>query len=124
MRRLLSCRLPAVALLAAAGLLLPACSGTSGSGDAAETVVRRFFAALPSGDCAQLAPLLVKASACAEDVRELNEHAVRLQEVLSSQVDGRTPDAVLVRARLQYGEHVKAQVLRVERHAGSWKLRL
>ncbi|MBF5041620.1 hypothetical protein FGE12_04415 [Aggregicoccus sp. 17bor-14] len=105
-------------------MLFPACSSTSGPGEAAETVVRRFFTALPSGDCAQLAPLLVNAAACAESVRELNEHAVRLQEVLSSQVDGRTPDAVLVRARMQYGEHVKAQVLRVERHAGSWRLRL
>jgi hypothetical protein len=125
MRLPLSCRGPAVALLVAAGPLLPACSSDS-PGQAAERVVQRFFTQLPTGDCAQLGALLVASSpeACARTVRELNEHSVRLQEVVSSQVDGRSPDAVMVRARLSYGASVKSQLLRVERHAGSWRLRL
>ena len=57
-------------------------------------------------------------------MRELNEHTVRLQEVLSTQADGRSPEAVMVRARLSYGTHVKSQLLRVERHEGTWRLRL
>ena len=117
---------PAAVLLAAAGLLLSACGSTRAPGEAAESVVRRFFSELPSGDCSRLQGLLVTRDArpCADTVRELNEHAVRLQEVLSSQVDGRTPDAVLVRARLAYGSSVKAQVLRVERQGDTWRLRL
>ena len=120
------CSLPAAVLLAAAGLLLPACASTAEPGEAAESVVRRFFTQLPAGDCRQLEALLVTSSTrpCADTVRDLNAHAVRLQEVLSAQVDGRSPDAVLVRARLAYGPNVKAQVLRVERHGGTWRLRL
>ncbi len=120
-------RLPAAALLAAAaGLWLSACSSTAQPGEAAESVVRRFFTQLPAGDCAQLEALLVTSAKrpCADTVRELNEHAVRLQEVVSTQVDGRSPDAVLVRARLAYGSSVKAQLLRVERHGDVWRLRL
>jgi hypothetical protein len=118
--------LPVAALLAAAGLLLSACSSTGTSGDAAERVVRRFFTELPAGDCTQLQALLVTSGgrACADAVKELHEHSVQLREVLSTQVDGRSPDAVLVRARLAYGSKEKAQVLRVERHGGTWKLKL
>jgi hypothetical protein len=119
-------RLPVAALLAAAGLWLCGCTTPVTPDEAAEGVVRRFFAQLPEGDCAKLGALVVAGSGetCADAVRELNEHGVRLQEVVSTQVDGRSPDAVLVRARLRYGESVKAQVLRVERHAGTWRLRL
>lgn len=126
MRPFNSHRVPVAALLAAAGLWLCGCTSSHSPGEAAESVVRRFFAQLPGGDCAVLGPLMVARSdeACAHAVRELNEHAVRLQEVLSTQVDGRSPDAVMVRARLSYGESVRAQVLRVERHAGVWRLRL
>ena len=125
MRLLPTRRLPVAALLAAVGLLLPACTSHT-PGEAAESVVRRFFAQLPAGDCAKLGALLVARGpeACADTVRELNEHTVRLQEVLSTQVDGRSPDAVMVKARLSYGTLVKSQVLRVERHAGIWRLRL
>ena len=125
MRLLPTRRLPVAALLAAAGLLLPACTSHT-PGEAAESVVRRFFAQLPEGDCAKLGELMVARSqeSCADTVRELNEHTVRLQEVLSTQVDGRSPDAVMVHARMSYGAHVKAQLLRVERHAGTWRLRL
>lgn len=119
-------RAPVAALLAATGVLFAGCNTSVEPGAAAEDVVRRFFAQLPTGDCGQLEALLVTASrtSCEETVRELHAHAVQLQEVLSTQVDGRTPDAVLVRARLAYGTRVKIQVLRVERHAGTWRLRL
>ena len=125
MRLLPTRRLPVAVLLAAAGLLLPACTSST-PGEAAESVVRRFFEQLPEGNCAQLAELLVSRSpqACADTVRELNEHTVRLQEVLSTQADGRSPEAVMVRARLSYGTYVKSQLLRVERHEGTWRLRL
>ena len=48
-----------------------------------ERVDSRAIAQLPEGDCAKLAELLVTRSpeACADPVRELNEHTVRLQEV-------------------------------------------
>lgn len=100
-------------------LLAVACSPDPRS---AEVVVRQFFGGLPEPDCA----LMVEEHPgdCERAVRDLNEHSVRLQEVISSQVDGRTPDAVMVRARLTYGTEGRSRVLRVERHGLSWRLRL
>jgi hypothetical protein len=112
-------------------LVLAAGTGCRRSGPAqAEDTVRRFFAALPAGDCGQLGPLLAPLPAgtpgCTERVAELNRHRVQLLEVVSVQADGRTPDAMLVRARLAQGGVARAEpsILRVERHEGAWRLKL
>ncbi len=114
----------ACALLACAAL-----GCTPSKTESAETAVRRFFAALPSEDCAVLGPLLAtggSAKPCPETVRELQEHGVTLVEIVGSQVDGRAPEAVMVRARMARGGVPREEplVLRVERQAGGWKLRL
>lgn len=96
---------------------------------AAQQVVQRFFAALPEGNCAQLRDMLVLERpdrGCREVVAELNQHQMRLGEVLGAEVDGRDENAVIVRTRmLEGGKPKQAPVLlRVERHAGTWKIRL
>ncbi len=97
--------------------------------ESAETSVRRFFAALPSEDCAVLGPLLAtggSAKPCPETVRELNSHGYSLVEIVDSKVDGRDPNAVMVRARMARGGVPREEplVLRVEQQDGGWKLRL
>lgn len=105
-----------------------ACTSASSKTEAAEETVRRFFAALPSEDCAVLAPLLAtggSARPCAETVRELREHGMSLRGIVGSTVDGRDPEAVIVRARVaRDGEERKEPwLLRVERQAGTWRVR-
>lgn len=109
-------------------LAAPACTSASSKTGAAEETVRRFFAALPSEDCAVLEPLLAtggSARPCEETVRELREHGFSLRGIAGSAVDGRDSEAVLVRARVaQDGKERKAPwLLRVERQAGTWRVR-
>lgn len=116
----------------AVGLWLAAlaCMSTSSSkAEAGEAVVRRFFQALPSGDCAVLGPLLVSGEglpSCEESVKDLREHDLHLVDVVEAKVDGRDPDAVLVRARVAQGGKERAEpfFFRVERQADGWRLRL
>ncbi|MCI0671575.1 MAG: hypothetical protein L0Y64_14035 [Myxococcaceae bacterium] len=115
-------------LLLVGVVLLAGCRPAVTRTEEATDVVRRFFAALPEGNCDQLAPLLVTgadAQPCAAVVAELNRHAVRLLEVESAQEDGRNPDAILVRARLAQGgvPRANASILRVERQGSTWRLR-
>lgn len=115
--------------VACAWLACAALGCTPSKTESAETSVRRFFAALPSADCAVLAPLLAtggSARSCPETVRELQEHGYALVEIVDSQVDGRDPNAVMVRARMSRGgvRREEPLVLRVERQDGGWKLRL
>ena len=105
-----------------------ACSPASSKTRAAEESVRRFFTALPSEDCAVLEPLLAtggSARPCQETVRELREHGVSLVEIIGSTVDGRDAEAVIVRARMAGGgeERKEPWLLRVERQAGTWRVR-
>jgi hypothetical protein len=104
-------------------------SSESSKARAAEASVRQFFTALPTGDCAVLGPLLAtggSARPCPETVEELREHGYELLDVLGAQVDGRDPNAVMVRARIARQGVVREEplVLRVERQGDAWKLRL
>ena len=115
--------------VACAWLACAALGCTPSKTESAETAVRRFFTALPSEDCAVLGPLLAtggSARPCPETVRELNAHGYSLVEVVESKVDGRDPDAVMVRARVAREGIPREEplVLRVERQDGGWKLRL
>ncbi|RKH16228.1 hypothetical protein D7X74_16180 [Corallococcus sp. CA047B] len=111
-------------------LAASACTSTTSSkAEAGEAVVRRFFQALPSGDCAVLGPLLVKAPglpSCEDTVKDLREHDLHLVDIVEAKVDGRDPDAVLVRARVSQGgkERPEPYFFRVERQADGWRLRL
>ncbi|WP_257451425.1 hypothetical protein [Archangium lipolyticum] len=100
----------------------------TGKTEAARATVRRFFEALPAGDCAVLGPLLVGKGpdTCRATVDELNEHGVSLVEVLDAKVDGRDSSAVMVRARVARNGRVREQpmLLRVEEYPEGWKLRL
>ncbi|WP_224244975.1 hypothetical protein [Hyalangium gracile] len=97
--------------------------------EAARSTVRAFFSALPSADCGTLGPMLAtggSAKPCEDTVRELLEHRIELVDIVSAQVDGRTPDAVLVQARVARDGAVREEpfILRVEQQGGGWKLRL
>jgi hypothetical protein len=96
--------------------------------EAARATVQRFFEALPTGDCAELGPLLIgqAADSCRETVDELNQHGVSLVEVLEARVDGRDPNAVVVRTRVARNGKVREEpmLVRVEQHPDGWKLRL
>ena len=116
--------------MSAGWLLLAAlaCTSASSKTRAAEESVRRFFEALPSEDCAVLEPLLAtggSARSCEETVRELREHGFSLVGILGSTVDGRDPEAVIVRARVARDgqERKEPWLLRVERQAGAWRVR-
>ncbi len=116
--------------VACAVLLACAALGcTPSKTESAEKTVRGFFAALPSQDCAVLGPLLAtggKAKSCQETVKELQAHGYGFVEIVGSEVDGRDPDAVMVRTRVsRHGvPREEPLVLRVERQDGGWKLRL
>jgi hypothetical protein len=105
-----------------------ACNSESRKTEAARSTVQRFFEALPARDCAVLGPLLVgqAADACQKTVDDLIEHGFSLVEVLDAKVDGRDPNAVVVRARVARDGQVREQplLLRVEQHPDGWKLRL
>lgn len=112
------------ALAAWLGLVVLGCRASPE--EAARASVQRFFSALPAGDCAVLEPLLVGGpGTCTATVEELRSHGLELVEVLGVQVDGRNPEAVMVRARVRWQGRVSEQpyLLRVERHEGQWKLR-
>ncbi|MBN1206266.1 MAG: hypothetical protein JXB05_15220 [Myxococcaceae bacterium] len=114
-------------LLALAALACP--SSETRKTDAAQASVRAFFSALPAGDCAVLGPMLAtggSARPCEETVRELLTHSLELVEILEAKVDGRDPEVVLVRAKVAQGGAVREApfLLRAERQAGVWKLRL
>jgi hypothetical protein len=63
---------------------------------------------------------------CEDTVRELREHGMQLVDIVDAKVDGRSSDAVLVRAKLAQDGAVREApfVLRVEHQGGGWKLRL
>ena len=113
----------------AAGWLLAALGCTSAAStktEAAEATVRRFFAALPSGDCAVLGPLLVtggSARPCEETVDELQRARLLPGGGARREVDGRDPDAVMVRARVaREGRSARSRCCcRVERQADGWR---
>ena len=115
--------------VACAFLACAALGCTPSKTESAETSVRRFFAALPSEDCAVLGPLLAtggSAKPCAETVRQLKSHGYSLVEIVESKVDGRDPNAVMVHARMARGgvQREEPLLLRVEHQEGCWKLRL
>jgi len=93
----------------------------------ARETVKRFFDALPGKDCNVLGPMLVQTQEeadCQSVVRSLDRHGYRLVEVLGAEVDGRDPEAVIVRVRIEESGRQREAPLRVERHRKGWKLRL
>jgi hypothetical protein len=129
MTRFLSTRaVPRVALWLGLVAALGCKSSETRKTEAAQATVRRFFEALPTADCAELGPLLIGQAAedCRATVDEMNEHGVSLVEVLEARVDGRDPNAVVVRARVARNGKVREEpmLVRVEQHPDGWKLRL
>jgi len=130
MTRFPSTRAARRAVVLALGLLaaLGCKSAEERKTEAARATVRRFFEALPAGDCAELGPLLAgkAADTCRETVDEMKEHGLSLVEVLDARVDGRDSNAVMVRTRVARDGQVREEplLLRVEQHPDGWKLRL
>lgn len=95
----------------------------------AERTVQRFFAAVPSGDCAVLRPMLANAESdahCQKIVDELNGHGVRLIGIQGARVDGRDKTALIVTTAIEKDGAPREQPLlvRVETKGGQWRIRL
>jgi hypothetical protein len=93
----------------------------------AQEAVKRFFAALPGKDCDVLRAMLVLGPGdddCAAMVDDIQRHGLRLVEVLGAEVDGRDPEAVMVRVRLERDGQQREASLRVVRRPEGWKLKL
>jgi hypothetical protein len=93
----------------------------------AQEVVKLFFAALPGKDCDVLRSMLVLGPGdddCAGMVDALQEHGLRLVEVLGAEVDGRDPEAVMVHVRLERDGQRREVSLRVVHRPQGWKLKL
>jgi hypothetical protein len=93
----------------------------------AEQLVRRFFAALPTQDCAQLMPLVASlqtSEQCQEFLHDWGRSATDLDAIVRSAVDGRDPTAVLVTVRVRGSSGMREMVLRVESHHGQPQLRI
>lgn len=102
-----------------------ACRPSRPTGAPADAV-QRFYAAAASGDCAaalttlgnKLRARLDPGDRCGLLFRQTLEHP--LESVLSTQADGRDPNAQLVRARLR-GRSIDL-IIRVQAEDGQWKI--
>lgn len=112
-----------IALLGLCSLL--ACRPSRPTGSPADAV-QRFYAAATAGDCAaalrtlgtKLRARLDPGDRCAQLFQQTLEHP--LEGVLSTQADGRDPEAQLVRARLR-GRTIDL-IIRVQAEDGQWKI--
>lgn len=110
-----------------AGLVIHGCGwfGRDAAVDAveAEKAVRDLFAAAEAGDCARIRPLLPKLAteeACQEFLGDVREHQLRLVDVNRVVVDGRDPDAYIVRTQVSRSGTEKEMLVRAERTDGGW----
>ena len=103
------------------------CSRRASPVEEAQETVRRFFTALPGKDCDVLRTMMViepSGDDCASKVDALQQHGLRLVEVLGAEVDGRDPEAVMVRVRLERDGQRRELSLRVVHQPAGWKLKL
>lgn len=101
------------------------CQSSRSDEDLALETVSRFFAALPTEDCEIIQNWITAAEGCEEVVAEYNSHGMKLVELHSAERDGRNPDAIMVRARLEQDGKTQKQpaLLRVEKTNGRWRFR-
>lgn len=93
----------------------------------AREAVRTFYQGLEQESCEVISPLLVQdhtEADCQELVEELSHRGVELVEVESATVDGRDPDAVIVKVRIRDRGQVNEMLMRSEREGDAWKLRM
>ncbi len=93
----------------------------------ASEVVRTFYAELADGDCATIGKLLANEHSegdCVEMVEELGHREVELVDIAEAYVDGRDPDAVVVRVQIEDRGEVNEMLMRVIREDGDWKLKM
>lgn len=104
---------------------LVGCSSSRPDEELAREAVIEFFSALPTEDCRVIGPWITSRESCEEVVEEYNSHGMKLLEVHSAERDGRNPNAIVVRVRLeQDGKPQKqAALLRVEKRDGRWRYR-
>ena len=93
----------------------------------AQDALKRFFEALPGKDCKVLGPMLAPVEGgpdCQSVVTSLHRHGFRLVAILGAEIDGRDPEAVIVKARIEEKGREREAPLRMERDRKGWKLRL
>jgi len=93
----------------------------------AEQAVRAFYEGLEQESCDIISPLLVQdhtEADCQELVEELGHRDVELVEIVSAKVDGRDPNAVIIKVRIRDRGDVNEMLMRAEREDDDWKLRM
>ncbi len=100
----------------------------------AEDVVKRFFGAAETGDCATLGKILVlpdagtfTPEACEGITHDFSESKTHLLRIVESKVDGRDKSVVLVSTDVEFKKKktgdVHQWVIRAEWRNGMWKVR-
>lgn len=91
---------------------------------AARASVTSFFEAVERADCETMRALLAE-SPPSERCRELLDswRGRKIDRILETKVDGRDPDAVIVRTRLTDRGHPREILIRAERSDARWRVR-
>ncbi len=91
----------------------------------AQARVAELFAATASGDCGPIIPLMdtIKNEAdCAEWIHGTQEQGLQLLEVVGAKVDGRDPDAFIVRTNIERKGKPSELLVRAEWRPSGWNL--
>jgi hypothetical protein len=92
----------------------------------AEETVRDFFAAAENGDIARLAPLLIDPAGetrARTIIADFGQHQAHLVRVVGSTVDGRDPNAALVKVELSFSGKSHQWIMKVQHGDAGWRLR-
>ena len=92
----------------------------------AEQVLKDFLKAVEAEDCTLAVQLMDKGATredCEDFVRNWKGHDMKFLGIDRSYVDGRNPNAIVVRALVQKAKKQKTTLFRLVREGDQWKLR-
>lgn len=90
----------------------------------AQDQTRTFFALGESGNCDKLAPMLQRPETCKELARQFLETHTHLKKIVSSKLDGRDKDTVLVSVEAQEKAVIHSWIVRAKWTKQGWKFAL
>jgi hypothetical protein len=90
----------------------------------AKTAVGEFFTVAEGGDCNRLKPLMLQPDGCDNLMRQFQETHTKLKQLTLARTDGRTANAVLVNATVEFNKNEHHWIVRATWKDGSWKISL